>query len=559
MATKTENEGLLLTSESGMSIVEALLSLAFLGITLGAYLQFSVNSRSMETKIKERMDYLALRMFLTQQFSCEQTLIASSGSTSSGSPCAASDNGTQVAVNNSDGKILVAKGGSSIAGYRVQATCSSGLSGLNPGDANKVASVRFFATPETNTKPLIGANSTDGWNDLLEGNDIRCAKATDPGPPIDNKCTAMMVSGLGSPMQELRGPYFRSNGQLNYYGTSRPKILVRSRYSTDSSYGLSKGKPDRWKMHYVNKNPKSTVGTGALGVRGVDTLQPPLHQTPDFYVSAASAYTVPPNPTAARCDLPTLSAPVSISRGIPVTSVVPACAYWEQKIDFQSMVQPNNWYAAPLDLMISGIDSSSREITKCSTSLQLISPLVLTWPRPRQSTYKPDIFSTMTRFDLLGQGKKVQTGWLGGRAAFLVLDRNQNGKIDDGRELFGDATPLIFEKPYRERNGFDALSLYDLNHDQVIDAQDPIFSQLRLWQDDNSDGVSDPWELNSLKSLEVERISLKYKEVVNEPDVSSLLTKFVYEATFHGPADCGLQGCVIYDVYFSTPLVSGSL
>jgi len=546
-------------SQDGMSIIEALLSLAFLGISLGAYLQFASNSRGMETKIKERTDYLALRMFLTQQFSCEQTLINSTGSNSNAPPCDVSENGSQIAVNNADGKLLLAKGGSVIAGYRVQATCSSGMGVMDPGGQNKVASVRFFATPETNAKPLAAADSSDGWNDLLEGNDIRCTKATDPGPPIDNKCTAMMISGSGIPIKEIAGPYFRSSGQLNYYySSSRPKILVRTRYMGDYSMRTTKGRPDRWKMHYVNKNPRSTVGTMALGTRAADALQPPLHQTPDFYVSGGSAYSVPPNPTGANCDTPTSSSPVSIPRGIPVTSVVPACAYWEQKIDFKEMVQPNNWYAAPLDLMISGIDSANTEITKCTTSLQLISPLVLTWPRTGQNSYVPDIFPTMTRFDLLGQGKRVQTGWLGGRAAFLALDRNNKGKIDDGRELFGDATPLIFEKPYMDKNGFNALALYDHNNDQKIDAKDPVFSQLRLWLDDNSDGVSDPWELNTLPSLEVQSISLRYKKVINEPESSSLLTRFVYEATFHGPAECGSRGCIVYDVYFSTPLVAGN-
>jgi len=106
-------------------------------------------------------------------------------------------------------------------------------------------------------------------------------------------------------------------------------------------------------------------------------------------------------------------------------------------------------------------------------------------------------------FDIGANGSPLLLSWTARDAsvAFLALDRNHNGRIDDGSELFGNHTPLAGGTPAHE--GFEALAQYDANRDSVIDHSDPIWSDLLLWTDRNHDGVSQESELAPLSTSEL--------------------------------------------------------
>lgn len=119
-------------------------------------------------------------------------------------------------------------------------------------------------------------------------------------------------------------------------------------------------------------------------------------------------------------------------------------------------------------------------------------------------------------FDLGDTGVPAQVPWThpDSDEAFLVLDRNDNGVIDSGRELFGDVTPQhVTGTP----NGFLALALFDDSlsggdEDGRISSADEIYPRLALWRDANHNGISESEELLNLAAAGLEWIDLDYEE-----------------------------------------------
>jgi hypothetical protein len=120
------------------------------------------------------------------------------------------------------------------------------------------------------------------------------------------------------------------------------------------------------------------------------------------------------------------------------------------------------------------------------------------------------------QFDIRGDGSKVNTGWVGSGDGLLALDRNGDGVINDGSELFGTGTnSSTGSTGGKAANGFAALADLDSNHDGVIDSKDAQFGDLRVWVDGNADGVSQADELKTLASLHIASLTVASQAVKN--------------------------------------------
>ena len=108
----------------------------------------------------------------------------------------------------------------------------------------------------------------------------------------------------------------------------------------------------------------------------------------------------------------------------------------------------------------------SEEITR-TVSRTLIDPLVVDSAAPRAA-----LADTCVDFDLDNDGKLERMRLPAAGSAFLFLDRNHNGRADNGSELFGPETG----------NGFAELARLDSDHNGWVDSADPAFADLRLWQ-----------------------------------------------------------------------------
>lgn len=159
-------------------------------------------------------------------------------------------------------------------------------------------------------------------------------------------------------------------------------------------------------------------------------------------------------------------------------------------------------------------------------------------------------------FDIDADGVQDQIAWTkaGEDDAFLCWDRNQNGVIDDGRELFGFATLLLSGEPARV--GYRALAELDGaelggNGDGKIDASDRSFGNLCAWVDTNRDGESQSSEIRELALVGIVALEYRY-ETIRLRDSYGNLFRYVSRAQMRTSSG-GIRSWLTYDVIFAEP------
>ena len=156
------------------------------------------------------------------------------------------------------------------------------------------------------------------------------------------------------------------------------------------------------------------------------------------------------------------------------------------------------------------------------------------------------------QFDLNDDGFRETLCWVGADDGFLALDRDGDGAITSGAELFGNSTRLA--DGATAANGFLALAEFDENNDGYIENTDKDFSRLRVWRDANQNGESEAEELLTLADAGVAGILLRYSETGTKDAFGNEFRHYGAFNTTDG------KGSVVLGVWFdSNPTLSRPL
>lgn len=152
-------------------------------------------------------------------------------------------------------------------------------------------------------------------------------------------------------------------------------------------------------------------------------------------------------------------------------------------------------------------------------------------------------FTGISLFNLYGVQPGTRIHWPEEKHSgyFLAHISGKNTKITSHEQLFGQND--LYD------NGFEALAAHDKNKDNVIDKKDPIFKELRLWNDINGNGIAEDKEIFTLAQKNVTEISLKYSS--KNPTNFSGRAHAREKSSFKYKTKEGIKRGEVFDVWLS--------
>jgi hypothetical protein len=261
----------------------------------------------------------------------------------------------------------------------------------------------------------------------------------------------------------------------------------------------------------MERTKKAAIALGALIAAAGCGASTNVGPRPD--VSAPAKPALPANPTVAASDAVT-GEPVAASdavtgepheaEGSEAVAEVAAPAGGESVIVTDAHGQEISLPAARHLFQGGRMPGESHQ----SYMFRCCTPIALVFDPARGIELRAD--DGLTSFDLspAQDGAGTRTDWPTAATPWLAFDRDGNGAIDSGRELFGAAT--LLEDGSTADHGFVALGELDTDGDGVLDPGDPAFAELLAWADDDGDRRSDPSELTPIAALGVTAIDLRF-------------------------------------------------
>jgi len=183
----------------------------------------------------------------------------------------------------------------------------------------------------------------------------------------------------------------------------------------------------------------------------------------------------------------------------------------QQQIQQQTPVEEPGFWDKAKEVgksLFSGITNLFTEAPK----VQNVDPLILDLNNNGVELIHFD--NSIVSFDVDNDGYKENTGWVDGNDGILVHDKNADGVINDITETISeyynanDSSVLIDDQNRYFADGLEALKALDSNDDNIFNNQDDLWSTLRVWQDENEDGLTDEGEIKTLEEHNIESIDL---------------------------------------------------